>query len=137
MRFLMMIHTSYMANWRNFGDFVPVSVMAYTPTYFKGHVCNAFAPSKELFDSYRNGELSFDDYISLYTSELYSKDPDKLLRKLEDIAGYKSVVLVCTCKDYSKCHRSVIAEYLSNNFKYEVNELPNRKDGTYSAGDYK
>lgn len=133
----MIIHTSYMANWRNFGDLVPISVMAYTPIYFNGYVCNALAPSKKLFDSYKNGKLSFDDYISLYTSELYSKDPDKLLKKLGDIAGTKSVVLVCTCKDYSKCHRSVIAEYFSDHFKYEVAELPNKKDGTYSVGDYK
>lgn len=126
-----MYKTSYIANWRNFGSYKPVSIMAITPEYFKGKVLTSAAPPLDLFLSLRKGRISLNTYFARYREYLDSYGADRILMDIDNLDLDGLPVFLCTCKNYTKCHRSVFADFLNDYIKYDIEELPNTKDGLY------
>jgi len=70
-------------------------------------------PSKGLLKSYRNGELSWDQYANDYRLELEARS---VLEKLNTSTWGSKPVLLCSEKLPKNCHRRIAAEYLSSGF---------------------
>lgn len=67
-----------------------------------------FAPTKELLDSYRKKELSWDEYAGRYLDLLGA-------RKVEDTIKAQDLDHSCLlCSEHlpTKCHRRLLAEYI-------------------------
>lgn len=70
------------------------------------------APTKELLASYRNKEINWDDFADKYSELLKQRGViDSLDSELFD-----SAVLLCSENEPEKCHRSLLAELISNKF---------------------
>lgn len=127
----MEIYTSYMANWRHFGNCVPISVMRYTPKYFEGNSLRILAPPEKVFLDYRNKKITFSEYSRLYYDFLVNYGFQNIMNAISNISHGRDVVLLCTCKNILKCHRLILASFIEENSTLKVNELPNSNDGTY------
>jgi len=123
-----MIYTSYLGNLKNIPeDIKKVSIMRYTPKWSKDYIDSIelkLAPSKKLFNNYKNKEISSAAYRRGYLYELSKLDINKIAKK------YNNSVLLCTCALGHLCHRHILAEYLlKNNIEIvEVSKGANHKD---------
>ena len=77
------------------------------------------APSQTLFK--KSFEMPMEEFSVEYTKELEIKKEliEPIIRELNE----KNAILTCYCKNYNECHRSVLAEYIKNNFGIKVDEL--------------
>ena len=93
--------------------------------YFLKEICNCnyehcveYAPSKEILDSYKKGNLSWDEYVSQYIPLMNSrKAPQKFLKSF---SNQKRVCLLCSEPTLEKCHRRLLAEMIENSAQDEV-----------------
>lgn len=129
----MNIYTSYMANWRYFGECVPISIMAFTPKYFDGAVLSEAAPPKSLLSKYKQNEISLQEFQDEYRENLERVGYNLLISKILSMSQGKNVVLVCTCKNMLYCHRLVLAKFIEEYSGMKVQELPNSKNGIYQV----
>ena len=49
-------------------------------------------------------------------------DLDAGLSKIENLIN-KDIILLCSCKDYNKCHRKIISEEISKKFSVNAKEI--------------
>lgn len=67
------------------------------------------SPSKELFKSYKNKEISYEDFLIEFNEELHTY---KLWEVIQKIKNNKDVYLCCYEEDYRECHRWAVGERL-------------------------
>ena len=70
------------------------------------------APTKELLASYRNKEINWDDFADNYSELLKQRGVIDSL----DSELFENAVLLCSENEPEKCHRSLLAELISNKF---------------------
>ncbi len=63
---------------------------------------------RDLIKRYKSGRVSWDDFASEYRKSLRGKEG--ILRSLAKEAEKKTITLLCTEKDPSQCHRSLLKE---------------------------
>jgi len=71
------------------------------------------APTKELMNGYRSGEISGEGYKQRYLELLEQRN---VLQGLE-IADFENACLLCSEHEPEGCHRKVLAERLSEEFE--------------------
>lgn len=116
-----MITTSYMANYRKFGNRTPVCIMRWKPKYFNGIWFPSLAPSSDLLSDCKSNKISFDIFREKMIHQLELLEPKDILNQLEQFGS--DIVLLCTCKDYKYCHRKIVADWLSRELNIEIKEL--------------
>lgn len=86
--------------------------------YFLSELCQAeyrhellLAPSKELLNGYKNGEISWPEYVSRFLALL---DERKLDHVMENLIHPAPTVLLCSEPKPDKCHRRLVAEHLQS-----------------------
>ena len=118
----MKLATSYLGNYRNFKDYIPVCIMRWKPHYFNGIHIPELSPSAEILNKYKNNLMTFEDFKDNMQSQLNKFDINKILIKLQSYNEEK-LVLVCTCKDYNKCHRKIVAGWIIKSTGLIIEEL--------------
>lgn len=120
-----MLYTGYFAKTKQYTEagLTPVSVAGKTPDFFKYTKWTLFAPRKELFDRWKNNEITDEEYMAEYTEYLESSVTDKNLKKLKEIADKYEIVMCCYEKSSSFCHRHTLAEWLSNKLEIPIGEV--------------
>lgn len=63
---------------------------------------------RELIKRYKGGEVSWAEFKSEYKKSLKGKED--ILRKLAEESRGETITLLCTEKDPSTCHRSILKE---------------------------
>lgn len=124
-----MIYTSYFGNMRNIpkDNYVCVAISASVP---EGVNCLHFkklAPKYDNFKDLKDGKQSFTEFAGRYESETLSNlRPIDVVSEIKQLAGKdaegKNIVLLCYEKNSMECHRSLVAQWLTNGGTY-VNEL--------------
>lgn len=77
------------------------------------------APSRELRDKFKGGEIDFNKFQVEYAKEQAELDGNDIIRVLEImvpfiIANYKyDIYMICYEKDAKQCHRATCAEAMS------------------------
>jgi uncharacterized protein YeaO (DUF488 family) len=82
-----------------------------TAVHFK-----ALSPSVELLRQYRDGQIGWSEYKAKFTQEMSGLDFVEVLKRISflcDLSGAKGAVLMGFGKDYTRCHRSVLAEIIN------------------------
>ena len=115
----MNISTSYLANYRKFGNRTPVCIMRWKPHYYQGIHFPLLAPPSSLLSDYKNNKISFDTFKEEMIHQLELLDSKDILHQLQQFGD--DIVLLCSCKDYNKCHRKIVADWLSKDI--EIKEL--------------
>ena len=75
-----------------------------------------FAPSKELLDQWHKQEVTWEEYVEVYTNLLKSRD---ILRKY-GIRSFDGSCFLCSEDTPEQCHRRLLAEYLQKHNKEKV-----------------
>lgn len=126
------LKTGYFAREKQYREmgYLPVSIAAYTPQWYKGEELKSLAPSKELLNGYKNGTITEEEYAGRYLEYLSSDAGQEaiktslskdLYKKALD-GGYKGIVLMCYEKSEDFCHRHILAEYLNTKYKRPIAE---------------
>ncbi len=117
----MTIVTSYMANYRKYGNHISICIMRWKPKYFNGIHFPLLAPSSENLSAYKYGKMSFDTFHDEMIKQLELLDAKEVFHQLEQFGN--DIVLLCTCKDYKHCHRKIVADWLSKELSIKIKEL--------------
>jgi hypothetical protein len=128
----------YTSHWRNEDiaglDVVAVGISRGTP---RGRLAERLpyrykrltdlAPPGELFERWKAGTVSPDEYARAYHGYLDSLGPDEVTDQLEKKRaehGGKPLVLLCWCPPGEFCHRRLWADWWFEKTGQEVPELP-------------
>ena len=63
---------------------------------------------KNVNDFYKEN-ISWEEFSEMYVNHIYSKENFPFLRELTSKALEGNIVLQCVCRNYEKCHRSLLA----------------------------
>ena len=114
-----MIYTSYFGKIKSFPpNFEPICIARWRPKWYHGKDFSALAPSASLLrwwrasDKNKQCEASFSE---MYTTEVLQwLNPHATARRIKQIAGDKSPVLICFEKE-GFCHRHLVARWFKIN----------------------
>lgn len=121
-----MLYTTYISNMRNLPEGKMVLITRWAPksldlSKFDDATWEPIlAPSDSLLASYKNGAMTKIEMLNKYKEYLDSNlaTNDLILSLVEEIKEGKNVFLICYEKDVFDCHRSVLAQYISE--KYNI-----------------
>ncbi len=98
------------------GDGFRLLIMRLWPRGIRKSLVSAWekelGPSPDLLRGFRSGKVSWEEYVERYHGEMAGK-PD-LVRTWAERARGETITLLCTCKDESHCHRSLLKVILSS-----------------------
>lgn len=138
--------TGYFAKLKTYTEtgFVPVSIAAKAPSWYKGLEYKKLAPKWEFFNEWKNGSHKGDNdyYIQHFKDEVLAPlKPEDAIRELSELAGVEphKIILICYEKPGDFCHRHLVADWLKEyrdisrdsnlgyimEFDTETVELPN------------
>ena len=73
------------------------------------------SPSKKILKRYKDGELDWKSYDTLYRLYLGgSYDKYRAMREIYELSKKEDVRLICYEKDPNMCHRSILMEIINN-----------------------
>jgi len=116
-----MLHETYLANIRNI-EGIKVLITRFYPRGLRKYMFDFWmrdlAPSVNLLNSYKNDEVTEEQYVHQYSNEIFSnpKAIDSML-KLYDMSREKDVWLICYEKE-GYCHRKTLLNCIQNIQKY-------------------
>ena len=91
--------------------------------FFVNEICHIpykhipdFAPTKELLDQWHKQEVTWDEYVKVYTTLL--KDRNILYKY--GIKSFDGSCFLCSEDTPEQCHRRLLAEYLQEHSKEKV-----------------
>lgn len=113
------LYTSYFGNYRKIPQYYRcISVANSRPASICVPKWNDVIPNWSMVENYKLDLIDFDEFSTLYKCQL----------KLKRLCAYEKylteydlpIVLLCWEKDASKCHRSVLAKFLNENFNHII-----------------
>ena len=112
----MKIYTSYFARAGRLPEsIVPISISLWPPKDYRGAAIRTLAPTKGILTEYK-ASPDWDRYVKRFSAEvLNGLDPDEVLAAIARITGGRDACLLCFERDESKCHRTLVAEWLAAN----------------------
>ena len=118
------LYTGYFAQTKKYilAGYTPVSVAGKTPDFFKGDRWLDFAPRKELFLRWKNGELSDIEYGREYLRYL-DTIPSEDIEEVRDLTKGAKIVMCCYEKPEDFCHRKYLALFLTKKHGFKVSEI--------------
>lgn len=125
-----MVYTTYLSKMKDLpGDAYKVIISRYLPSTFHVNKKNReyhvpdLAPSHSLLKEYKDGVCSWDDFVQAYNREMESSPftTQAIQALVQTIKEHRDddIFLICYEKDANKCHRSLLASFLKEN--YEIN----------------
>jgi len=127
----MKIYTSYYSKVSDLrqNEIEPVCISAGAPDFFKGLTYRKLAPRKDML----YGKMTDAEYRVAYAEILSKLEPQKVVQELTEIADGKNIALCCyegTKKlETSFCHRQIVAKWLWDTLKIEVEEFDTKRHG--------
>ncbi len=121
----MQIYTSYFNNIPKINN--PVSIARNEPQWFKRSTnfqsYKKLAPSWSLLGKAKSGKINFSEYVHLYyRTVLDNLSPQAVVEDLNKFFG-QEMTLLCWEKNFSICHRRLVAQWLMENTDLEIPEL--------------
>lgn len=118
-----MLYTTYISNMRNLPEGKYVLVTRWAP---KSLDLSKFddaswepilAPSDTLLASYKNGAMTKIEMFNKYKEALSSLACEELILSLaQQVKQGEDVFLICYEKEAFDCHRSILAQYISDKY---------------------
>ena len=91
--------------------------------FFTNEICHIpykhivdFAPTKELLDQWHKNEVTWTEYVEIYTKML----KDREIVKKYGVKSFDGACFLCSEDTPEQCHRRLLAEYLQEHSKEKV-----------------
>ena len=91
--------------------------------FFVNEICHIpyvhitdFAPTKELLDQWHKQEVTWEEYVEIYTEML----KDRNILKNHGIKQFDGSCFLCSEDTPEQCHRRLLAEYMKKHSKEDV-----------------
>ena len=122
------IYRSYFAKLKNIVEagYYPISITRYPPKGLNIPEIKLFAPSVELLNKIKSGEIDEGEYEKLYRNEMSKFDFNLVLETFNRISlnnDGKDLVLLCYEKSGDFCHRHIFASLMGEKTNKEIKEL--------------
>lgn len=103
--------------------YLKVSISYIRPREFNGMHVQSFAPSKQLFEDYKNG-LSTEDYETRFREQINKlSDIYSFFQIMAKQAKGRDILLLCYEKKNAFCHRHILSDIIYERYGYRINEL--------------
>jgi uncharacterized protein YeaO (DUF488 family) len=75
------------------------------------------APTRELLTDFQYGTIDWPAYAQRFALEMAER-PDSIesLANLRERAATETITVLCSCKDESRCHRTLLQELVDDSF---------------------
>lgn len=121
-----MLYTSYISNMRNLPEGKIVLITRWAPKSLDLSKFNdakwepILAPADSLLAQYKNGAMTKVEMLNKYKEFLENNlaANELILSLVQEVKQGGNVFLICYEKDVFDCHRSVLAQYMSD--KYDI-----------------
>lgn len=121
-----MLYTSYISNMRNLPEGKIVLITRWAPKSLDLSKFNdakwepILAPADSLLAQYKNGAMTKVEMLNKYKEFLENNlaANELILSLVQEVKQGGNVFLICYEKDVFDCHRSVLAQYISD--KYDI-----------------
>lgn len=90
----------------------PISICALPPKWADCPNFKLLSPSKDILYGIKNVKITQDQYTKKFNAYLGTLDQMEVLQHLKEIAGSKTITLVCFEKPNDFCHRHLVADWL-------------------------
>ncbi len=126
-----MLYTTYYNNMKNLPqDYIKIIISLYPPKWIKiDNSKNIFhslslAPNPNDFNEFQKTK-NYDAYFSkiIQKIQLDINSIDLINNILIALSHNKNIVLICYEKDYTQCHRYLLAKYLKETYNIEWQEI--------------
>ncbi len=118
-----MLYTTYISNMRNLPEGKYVLVTRWAPKSLDLSKFNdaswepILAPSDTLLASYKNSAMTKIEMFNKYKEALSSLACEELILSLaQKVKQGEDVFLICYEKEVFDCHRSILAQYISDKY---------------------
>ena len=111
-----MLYTGYYAYTKKYKEagLVTVAISGVVPSFYEGYTVKEFAPRKETFNKWKNGELDNFGYTNEYREHLNSLNKEYIKALISDFLKEGDVIFLCYEKSGEFCHRHILADWLEN-----------------------
>ena len=120
-----MLYTTYISNMRNLPEGKYVLITRWAPksldlSKFDDAIwLSILAPPDSLLAQYKNGAMTKVEMLNKYKEHLNTISiSETILSLVDEVLQGKDVFLICYEKEVFDCHRSVLAQYISD--KYNI-----------------
>ena len=121
-----MIYTGYYGKLKKYKEFgmESVAISGKVPDFYYGLAYPDFAPRYEMFQRWKNGEITNEGYTVEYKAHLNTLNREEI-RKDFEVYNKKGndCILLCYEKSNEFCHRHVLADWLEETFGWAVEEF--------------
>lgn len=130
-----MLYTTYFSQLDKLPkEAIKLVVTRYAPKdfnilkYEKLHVVSELGPSKELLNKYNSTKKEYIDWIEFkdkFIDEIEIRDDiqHNIKKIIKALSKNIDVYLICYERNYNRCHRTILAEYICNKLNYEWKEF--------------
>lgn len=123
----MEIATGYFGQMKKYISmgYCPTGVVLFPPKWYNGRNLKSYAPSLELFNKCKSGDISGEDFYKEYYEEVKKTGVRRFIEyiKEKEREGVSKIVLLCFEKPEEICHRHILARYLSEELGCSINEM--------------
>ncbi len=77
-----------------------------------GTYLRILAPSRELLQRFKSGEIAWPEYEVRYLEEMQAERQQEEIERIAAIAREATVTVMCMCKDDNECHRRLLRELI-------------------------
>ena len=121
-----MIFTGYYAKlnqYKNLG-LEPIAISGKRPNFYEGLYYPDFAPRYWMYQRWKDKDITNEGYTEEYKKYLDTLDKEEIRKDFKEytVEG-NDIVLLCYEKSAEFCHRHVLAEWLKEEFGWEVCEF--------------
>lgn len=103
--------------------YLKVSISYIRPREFDGMHIQSFAPSKQLFEDYKNG-LSPEQYEIRFREQIDNlADIYAFFKIMAKQAKGRDILLLCYEKKNAFCHRHILSDIIFERYGYRIKEL--------------
>lgn len=123
-----MIYTGYYAKIKEYekAGLTMISIAGKAPSFYNGVQYKKFAPTYEIFNKWKSGEIDnfgYNDAFKVEVLDKLSKDEVKQFLNSFDT----DIILLCYEKSGDFCHRHIVADWIETELGMRVEEYPSEK----------
>lgn len=90
---------------------LPVAICGKSPEFYKGLEYKKFAPTKDIFFSWKNGWITDEEYTKRFKTEILDNlDKKEIIENIKSLN--RDIIFLCYEKPLDFCHRHIVAKWL-------------------------